>query len=91
VKDDVAQPVSSGRLSRGLRASRLLQYAALQLLIAIVCIFALRQSLPEPPSRYLVTEFNLKEGTTERSVTLPHYGSSRSSANDPLLYTGHFA
>jgi signal transduction histidine kinase len=90
VKDDVAQPLSSGRLSWGLRASRLLQYAALQLLIVIACIYALHQSLPEPPSRYLVTGFNLKEGSTERSVTLPHYTSSRSSAVDPLLYSGHF-
>ena len=68
MKDDVAKPAGSGSLSRGLRASRLLQYAVLQLLIAVVCFFALRQSLPAPPSRYLATEFNAKEGGTERDA-----------------------
>src|SRR5258708_20410798 len=55
------------------------------------CIFVLHQTLPQPPSRYLVTEFNAKEGGTERAVTLPHYTSSRFSMSDPPLYTGDFA
>jgi signal transduction histidine kinase len=90
--DDVAaKPDFSTRKSWWLRASRLLQYALVQLLIVVVCLFALHQSLPEPPSRYLLTEFNAKEGGTERSVTLPHYTSSRFSMNDPPLYSGHFS
>ncbi len=79
-----------GFSSRWLRASRLAQYVLVQVLIVIVCIFVLHRSLPQPPSRYLVTEFNAKEGGTERSVTLPHYTSSRFSMNDPPLYSGHF-
>jgi signal transduction histidine kinase len=74
-----------------LRASRLAQYLLVQLLIVAACIFALHRSLPEPPSSYLVSEFTLKEGGAERSVTLPHYTSSRFSLNDPPLYTGHFS
>ena len=80
-----------GFSSRRLQASRLTQYALVQVLIVIVCIFVLHQSLPQPPSRYLVTEFNAKEGGTERAVTLPHYTSSRFSMSDPPLYTGDFA
>jgi hypothetical protein len=74
-----------------LRASRLVQYALVQALIVIVCIFVLRESPPEPSARYLVTEFSLKEGGAERPVTLPHFTSSRFSMNDPPLYTGSFS
>jgi signal transduction histidine kinase len=92
VKDDVAaKPGLSGDQRWRLRASRLVQYALVQVLIVILCIFALHQSLPEPASDYLVTEFNAKEGGTVRSVTLPHYSPSRFSMNDPPLYSGHFA
>src|ERR1700731_5110660 len=88
-----AKPGFPGRERRRLRlrASRLAQYLLVQLLIVAACIFALRRSLPEPPSSYLVSEFSLKEGGTERSVTLPHYTSSRFSMNDPPLYSGHFS
>ena len=86
-----AKPAPFSRRRRRLKLSRLVQYVLLQALIAIVCIFALRQSLPEPPSNYLVTEFSLKENGAERSVTLPHLTSSRFSMDDPPLYTGHFS
>jgi signal transduction histidine kinase len=91
VTDVAAKPASSGRQHRGLRASRFLQYAALQVLIVIGCIFVLRQLPPEPSSQYLVTAFSLKENGTERPVTLPHFSSSRFSMNDPPLYTGSFS
>jgi signal transduction histidine kinase len=92
VKDDVAAtPGFSIPERRWLRASRLAQYVLVQALIAIVCVFVLHQSLPQPPSRYLLSEFSAKEGGTERAVTLPHYTSSRFSLNDPPLYSGHFA
>jgi hypothetical protein len=57
----------------------------------VACIFALRQSLPEPPARYLLSEFSAKEVGVERAVTLPHYTSSRFSLNGPPVYSGHFA
>jgi signal transduction histidine kinase len=90
VTEIAAKPEMSASQRRRLRASRLTQYVLLQALIAILCIVALRQSLPEPPSRYLLTEFNAREGGSERAVTLPHYTASRSSMNDPPIYTGHF-
>jgi signal transduction histidine kinase len=92
VMEAEAKPGFPGRERRRLRlrASRLAQYLLVQLLIVAACIFALRRSLPEPPSSYLVSGFSLKEGGAERSVTLPHYTSSRFSLNDPPLYTGHF-
>ena len=68
-----AKPAPTG--AQGFRsrnwASRLFQYVLLQALIAIVCIFALRQPLSEPPSRYLVTAFTLEDRGATRSVTLP--------------------
>jgi hypothetical protein len=92
VTDDVA--ATSGFSipeRRRLRVARFAQYILIQALIAVACIFALRQSLPEPPARYLVSEFSAKEGGSERAVTLPHYTSSRFSLNDPPVYSGHFA
>jgi signal transduction histidine kinase len=92
VKDDVAaKPGFSDWQRRQLRASRLLQYVLVQALIVIVCIFVLREPPSEPSSNYLVTAFSLKENGTERSVTLPHFTSSRSSMNDPPLYIGSFS
>jgi signal transduction histidine kinase len=91
VTDVAAKPASSGRQRRGLQVSRLLQYAALQVLIVIVCIFVLRQRPPEPSSHYVVTAFSLKEDGAEHPVTLPHYTSSRFSMNDPPLYIGSFS
>ena len=67
-----AKPALPGRQRRRPRASRLAQYALVQVLIAIACVFVLHQSLPQPPAGYLVNAFNTKEGGTERGVTLPH-------------------
>ena len=87
-----AKPAPTG--AQGFRshnwASRLFQYVLLQALIAIVCIFALRQPLSEPPSRYLVTAFTLEDRGATRSVTLPDFVATRSSMNDPALYRGSF-
>jgi len=92
VKDDVAaKPDFAGRRRWRLRAYRLVHYALVQALIVIICIFVLREQPPEPSARYVVTEFNLKEGGAERPVTLPHFTSSRFSMNDPPLYTGSFS
>ena len=86
-----AKPDFAVRQRRRLRASRLAPYVLLQALIALLCIVALRQSLPEPSSRYLVSEFNATEGGATRSVTLPLFTASRFSMNDPPIYTAHFA
>jgi signal transduction histidine kinase len=91
VTDVAAKPGFSDWQRRQLRASRLLQYVLVQALIVIVCIFVLREPPPEPSSNYLVTAFSLKENGTERSVTLPHFTSSRFSMNDPPLYIGSFS
>lgn len=72
------------------RASLLLKYLLLQAVIVILCLIVLRVPPPEPPSRYLVTEFKLREGGAERAVTLPHFTTLRYSMNDPPLYSGRF-
>ena len=91
--DTIAKPASTG--GPGIRsrkqASRVFQYVLLQALIVIVCIFALRQPLPEPPSRYLVTAFTLEDRGATRPVTLPDFVPTRSSMNDPAIYRGSFA
>jgi signal transduction histidine kinase len=91
VTDAAAEPGLSRRQRRQMRTSRLLQYALLQALIVVVCILVLREPPPEPASLHLVTAFSVKQGGTERSVTLPHFTASRFSMDDPPLYTGSFS
>ena len=88
----LAKPASTGGQAVRSRkqASRVFQYILLQALIVIVCIFALRQPLPEPPSRYLVTAFTLEDRGTIRPVTLPDFVPTRLSMDDPALYRGGF-
>jgi signal transduction histidine kinase len=69
---------------------RTVRYVVLQLLIATACVFILRQPPPEPPIRYALTEFSLKEKGATHAVTLPHFTSQRFSMNDPPVYTGQF-
>jgi len=87
VTEATAKPVSSS--GQGFRsrkqAFRLFEYLLLQALIAILCIFALRHPLAEPPSRTLVTAFSLTDRGAIRSVTLPDFVASRVSMNDPAL------
>lgn len=85
----MAKPLMSGRRRR--QATRVLLYFLLQALIAVVCVVVLRVPPPEPSSDYLVTEFTLNEGGVARSVTLPNFGASRFSMNDPAVYTGQFS
>lgn len=87
---DDAPPDLSGRERRRLQTSRLIQYLLLQALIVAACIFALRQSLPEPPAEYLVATFGLSERGVERAVTLPYFSSLRHAMDDPPRFTGHF-
>ena len=87
---DDAQPELPGRERRRLQTSRLVQYLLLQALIAAACIFALRQSLPEPPAEYLVATFRLSERGVERPVTLPYFSPQRHAMDDPPRFTGQF-
>jgi hypothetical protein len=88
VTDQAVKPASSCRSRKSL--SWLFQYVLLQALIVIVCIIALRHPLREPPSRYLVTAFNLTDRGTTHAVTLPDFVASRYSTDSPALYTGSF-
>ena len=72
-----ANSILPGRRRRQRKTSRIIQYLLLQALIAALCVLALRQSLPAPPAEYLITEFRMTEGGTERAVTLPHFTASR--------------
>ena len=90
--DAPAKPAGSGAPPLRARhtAARLVQYILLQVAIAALCIFVLRLPLPEPASRYLVSEFSLDDRGATRSVTLPDFVASRQSMNDPASFTGHF-
>lgn len=72
------------------RASRLVRYILLQLLIAAVWAVILRLPPPEPSAQYQLSGFTLNEGGNTRAVTLPHFSASRFSMNDPPLYTARF-
>ncbi|MBR1228966.1 MULTISPECIES: sensor histidine kinase [unclassified Bradyrhizobium] len=90
MSEDAAIEAPPGEVRRRLQVSRLLQYVLLQVLIAAACGFILRQPLPAPPQSFAVTEFRLRQGDTERSVTLPHFASARSAADDQPTYSGRF-
>jgi signal transduction histidine kinase len=87
-----AKPALSGAQGHRSRsfAWRLSQYLLLQAGIAILCILALRHSLPEPPSRHLVTAFTLNDRGATHAITLPDFVPSRRSMDDPALYTASF-
>lgn len=90
MNEDAATTTLPGEARRRLHVSRLLQYVLLQALIAVACGFILRQPLPAPSENYAVTEFRLREGGNERSVTLPHFANARSPADDQPVYSGRF-
>ena len=72
------------------RTRRVVSYVLLQILIAALCLLALRQSLPQPPAEYRLSEFTLHEGGTERSVTLPLFTASRYAIEDSPRFTAQF-
>ena len=89
--DAAAKPVlSSDRRHRRARPSALVQYVLLQALIVILCGVALQRPLPEPPARYALTEFTLREGGGERAVTLPDFTAARPAAHDTPVFSGRF-
>jgi signal transduction histidine kinase len=86
-----AKPASAARVSRSRKfASRLAEYVLLQVVIAALCVLALRHPLPEPPSRYLAGAFTLQDRGATRSVTLPAFVASRSGMNDPAVFSTRF-
>jgi signal transduction histidine kinase len=87
---DDAPPKWLSRARRRLRTVRLVQYLLLQALIAVACILALQQSLPEPPAEYLVATLGLSEHGVERPVTLPYFSPLRHAMDDPPRFTGQF-
>ena len=88
--EDATAEQLPGHERRRLQTSRLIQYLLLQALIVAACIFALRQSLPEPPAEYQVTAFRLTESGAERAVTLPYFSPLRHAMNDPPRFAGQF-
>src|SRR5215218_4048443 len=88
--EDATAEQLSGHERRRLQTSRLVQYLLLQAVIVAACIFALRQSLPGPPTQYQVTAFKLSEAGSERAVTLPYFSPLRNAMNDPPRFTGQF-
>jgi signal transduction histidine kinase len=88
---DDAQPVTPRRERRRLPSSRLVRYLLLQALIAAACIFALMQSLPGPPSEYLVETFQVSERGVERAVTPPYFSPQRQAMDDPPRFTAQFS
>lgn len=87
----VPTTASSGRRRWPKRATLLVPYLLLQPFIVILCLVVLRIPPPEPASRYLVTDFSLRENGVEQSVTLPHFTTSRYTMNDPPRYSGRFS
>jgi signal transduction histidine kinase len=90
VTEAAPSTVSSGRRRWPKRATLLVQYLLLQPLIIVLCLLVLRIPPPEPASRYLVTDFSLRENGAEQVVTLPHFTASRYTMNDPPRYSGRF-
>ncbi|MDB5584686.1 MAG: histidine kinase [Bradyrhizobium sp.] len=90
MSDAAPTTASSGRRRWPKRVTLLLQYLLLQPFIIVLCLVVLRIPPPEPPSRYLVTDFSLRENGVEQPVTLPHFTASRHTMNDPPLYSGRF-
>jgi signal transduction histidine kinase len=76
--------------ARQWRASRIIQYALLQALIAALCVLGLRQSLPEPPAEYRLGEFHLSEGGNVRTVTLPQFTAARYAIEQSPRFTAQF-
>ena len=90
MNDVAVNSILPGRRRRQKQVSRVIQYILLQALIAALSVLALRQSLPEPPAKYRVTEFRMTEGGTERAVTLPHFTAPRYATEASPRFTAQF-
>ena len=90
MNDVAVNSILPGRRRRQKQVSRVIQYVLLQALIAALCVLGLRQSLPEPPAEYRITEFKVTEGGTTRAVMLPHFTASRYAIEDSPRFTAQF-
>jgi signal transduction histidine kinase len=93
VTDEAAKPILAVPLAGRSRnaVSRLVLYVALQAVIVILCALALRHPLREPDGRYLVDSFTLSDRGATSATTLPAFVATRSSMDDPALFSGSFA
>jgi signal transduction histidine kinase len=93
VTDEAAKPVLSAPPAARSRnvASRLVLYVALQAAIVLLCALALHHPLREPDGRHLVDSFTLSDRGATNAVTLPAFVATRSSMDDPALFSGSFA
>ncbi|WP_027530267.1 sensor histidine kinase [Bradyrhizobium sp. WSM3983] len=87
---EIAAKAATTRTRRRPQLVRLLPYVLLQALIVIATMLVLRLVPPDDPDDYAVSKFALRENGATRTVTLPHFTSSRYSLGDPPLYTGVF-
>jgi signal transduction histidine kinase len=72
-------------------ALRLVLYVLLQAVIVILCALALHHPLREPDPHYLVDSFTLNDRGATNATTLPAFVATRSSMDDPALFSGSFA
>jgi signal transduction histidine kinase len=90
VTDEAAKPALLAPRSRNV-VSRLVLYIVLQAAIVILCALALHHPLREPDPRYLVDSFTLNDRGATNATTLPAFVATRSSMDDPALFSGSFA
>lgn len=88
---EIAAKAPTTPARRRLLASRLVPYLLFQALIVIATILGLRLLQPSDPEDFALSGFALREDGVTRSVTLPHFTSSRYALADPPFYTGTFA
>jgi signal transduction histidine kinase len=91
VTDASAKPAGPAPPRARHTASRLVQYLALQAVIALLCIVVLHRPLPEPPSSTLVASFSLSDRGETRSATLPDFVPTRAAMKDPAVFTASFS
>jgi hypothetical protein len=93
VTDEAAKPVLSAPPAARSRSTalRLVLYVLLQAVIVILCALALHHPLREPDPCYLVDSFTLNDRGATNATTLPAFVATRSSMDDPALFSGSFA
>lgn len=88
MSEAAAGAVLPGR--RRWQASRIIRYLLLQALIAACCVLGLKQSLPEPPAEYRLTDFRMLEAGAEHMVRLPHFTAAHYPIDASPRFTMQF-
>ena len=91
--DEAVTSVKSAPLNGRSRSTalRLVLYVLLQVVIVLLCALALHHPLREPDPHYLVDSFTLNDRGATNATTLPAFVATRSSMDDPALFSGSFA